>query len=311
MKNSSDTFCKDLDSYINDLYQCKFLPEDAVKSLCEKAIEILEKEPNIVQVQTPVTISGDVHGQFFDLMELFKAGGKPPDTNYLFLGDYVDRGYHSIETVTLLIALKVKHKDQVTLLRGNHEGRKITQVYGFYDECVKKYGDTKVWRYFTDLFDYLPLSAVVGGQLFCLHGGLSPHIETLADVAELDRIIEVPDSGPICDLLWSDPSEETGFGVSPRGAGFSFGEDVTKKFNYKNNLSATVRAHQLVMDGYSKTHQDQLITVFSAPNYCYRCGNLGGLLDIDDNMNLLYRKFSASNIQRGGIAPKGIPDYFL
>jgi len=311
MDNTAANFARDLNTYIDDLFQCKILPENAVKILCEKATEIVEKEPNIVQVQTPVTICGDVHGQFFDLMELFKAGGKPPDTNYLFLGDYVDRGYNSIETVTLLIALKVKYKDKVTLLRGNHEGRKITQVYGFYDECVKKYGDTKVWRYFTDLFDYLPLSAVVGSQIFCLHGGLSPHLQTLQEISELDRVIEVPDSGPICDLLWSDPSEDDGWGISPRGAGYSFGEDKTKEFNHKNNLSATVRAHQLIMDGYSKTHQNQLITVFSAPNYCYRCGNLGGLIDVDEQNGLFYRKFKASAVQKGGVAPKGIPDYFL
>ena len=117
-------------------------------------------------MRCPVTVCGDVHGQFHDLMELFKIGGNSPDTNYLFMGDYVDRGYYSVETVTLLVALKVRYKDRITILRGNHESRQITQVYGFYDECLRKYGNANVWKYFTDLFDYLPLTALVDSQVF-------------------------------------------------------------------------------------------------------------------------------------------------
>lgn len=134
---------------------------------------------------------GDVHGQFHDLMELFRIGGRSPDTNYLFMGDYVDRGYYSVETVTLLVALKVRYKERITILRGNHESRQITQVYGFYDECLRKYGNAHVWKYFTDLFDYLPLTALVDGQIFCLHGGLSPSIDTLDHIRALDRLQEV------------------------------------------------------------------------------------------------------------------------
>jgi serine/threonine-protein phosphatase 2A catalytic subunit len=135
-------------------------------------------------------------------MELFKIGGNAPDTNYLFMGDYVDRGYYSVETVTLLVTLKVRYKDRITILRGNHESRQITQVYGFYDECLRKYGNANVWKCFTDLFDYLPLTAIVDNQIFCLHGGLSPSIDTLDHIRALDRIQEVPHEGPMCDLLW-------------------------------------------------------------------------------------------------------------
>lgn len=141
-----------------------------------QAKEILNEEANVVPVRAPVIVCGDIHGQFHDLMELFEIGGSIPDTNYLFMGDYVDRGHHSVETVTLLIALKVRHKDRITLLRGNHESRQITQVYGFYDECCRKYGNSTVWQALTELFDYLPLTAVVENQFFCLHGGLSPSI---------------------------------------------------------------------------------------------------------------------------------------
>lgn len=176
------------------------------------------------EVKCPVTVCGDVHGQFHDLMELFRIGGRSPDTNYLFMGDYVDRGYYSVETVTLLVALKVRYRERITILRGNHESRQITQVYGFYDECLRKYGNANVWKFFTDLFDYLPLTALVDGQIFCLHGGLSPSIDTLDHIRALDRIQEVPHEGPMCDLLWSDPDDRGGWGISPRGAGYTFGQ---------------------------------------------------------------------------------------
>ena len=177
-----------LDKQIEVLLGCKPLPESQIKILCDKAKEILINESNVQQVRAPVTICGDIHGQFHDLRELFKIGGQPPDTNYLFMGDYVDRGYYSVETVTLLVALKVRYKDRITILRGNHESRQITQVYGFYDECLRKYGNANVWKQFTELFDYLPLTAVVENQIFCLHGGLSPSIDTLDQIRQLDRV---------------------------------------------------------------------------------------------------------------------------
>lgn len=138
-----------------------------------------------------------MHGQFHDLAELFKIGGNVPDTNYLFMGDYVDRGYYSVETVSLLVALKVRFRERITILRGNHESRQITQVYGFYDECQRKYGNANVWKYFTELFDLLPLTAIVEGEIFCLHGGLSPSLETLDQIRNLDRNQEVPHEGPM------------------------------------------------------------------------------------------------------------------
>lgn len=155
----------DLDRQISDLYECKFLCENEIKNLCEKAKEILSKEDNVQPVSCPVTICGDVHGQFHDLIELFKIGGRCPDTNYLFMGDYVDRGYFSVETLTLLICLKVRYPTRIFLTRGNHESRQVTQVYGFYDECNKKYGNANVWKYFTDLFDFLPLTALVENKV--------------------------------------------------------------------------------------------------------------------------------------------------
>nr|GMD28611.1 serine/threonine-protein phosphatase PP2A-2 catalytic subunit [Ipomoea batatas] len=181
----------DLDRQIEQLMDCKPLTEQEVKTLCDQARAILVEEWNVQPVKCPVTVCGDIHGQFYDLIELFRIGGKAPDTNYLFMGDYVDRGYYSVETVTLLVALKVRYRDRITILRGNHESRQITQVYGFYDECLRKYGNANVWKFFTDLFDYLPLTALIESQVFCLHGGLSPSLDTLDNIRALDRIQEV------------------------------------------------------------------------------------------------------------------------
>ncbi|KAI5634079.1 calcineurin-like phosphoesterase domain-containing protein [Phthorimaea operculella] len=179
--------------------------EAEVKALCAKAREILVEESNVQRVDSPVTVCGDIHGQFYDLKELFKVGGDVPETNYLFMGDFVDRGFYSVETFLLLLALKVRYPDRITLIRGNHESRQITQVYGFYDECLRKYGSITVWRYCTEIFDYLSLSAIIDGRIFCVHGGLSPSIQTLDQIRTIDRKQEVPHDGPMCDLLWSDP----------------------------------------------------------------------------------------------------------
>lgn len=197
------------------------------------------------------------------------------------MGDYVDRGYYSVETVTALVCLKVRYPHRVTILRGNHESRQITQVYGFYDECLRKYGNANVWKFFTDMFDYLPLTALVEVSIFCLHGGLSPSIETLDQIRELDRVQEVPHEGPMCDLLWSDPDDRCGWGISPRGAGYTFGQDISEQFNSVNSVTLIARAHQLVMEGYNWCHERHVVTIFSAPNYCYRCGNQAAIMELD------------------------------
>lgn len=262
------------DRYIDQLMQCKPLSEAEVKILCDKLQEILTEEDNIPTAKTPLTVCGDIHGQLYDLVELFQIGGKIPHTNYLFLGDYVDRGFHSVETVSLIFSLKVRYRDRIVILRGNHENKEINKVYGFYDECMKKYGSEKVWKYLSDLFYYLPLSALIDGQYFCLHGGLSKSIENLDEVRKLGKAQDIPHEGPLCDLLWSDPLDNgNGWSVSPRGAGWLWGQDITEKFLHANKLKMIIRAHQLVMDGYNLNHNKKVVTVFSAPNYCYRCGN--------------------------------------
>ncbi|KAL0973741.1 hypothetical protein UPYG_G00210330 [Umbra pygmaea] len=305
------SFTKELDGWIEQLGDCKQLSENQVKALCEKAKEILTKESNVQEVRCPVTVCGDVHGQFHDLMELFKIGGKSPDTNYLFMGDYVDRGYYSVETVSLLVSLKVRYRERITILRGNHESRQITQVYGFYDECLRKYGNANVWKYFTDLFDYLPLTALVDNQIFCLHGGLSPSIDTLEHIRALDRLQEVPHEGPMCDLLWSDPDDRGGWGISPRGAGYTFGQDISETFNHANGLTLVSRAHQLVMEGYNWCHDRNVVTIFSAPNYCYRCGNQAAIMELDDTLKYSFLQFDPAPRRGEPHVTRRTPDYFL
>ena len=302
----------DLDKQIEKCSDVVLLTEQEIKILVSKAKEVLSKEDNVQAVSAPVTICGDVHGQFHDLLELFKIGGKCPDTNYLFMGDYVDRGYHSIETLCLLLLLKIRYPTRIYLTRGNHESTEITQLYGFYDECVQKFGNANVWKMFTDLFNYLPISAIVENKIFCLHGGLSPDIETIDEIRRLDRRRDVPSSGAMCDLLWSDPEERLGWGVSPRGAGYIFGSDISKQFTQRNNLMMVNRAHQLVMKGYNWSHEKLVCTLFSAPNYCYRCGNQAGIMEVDENLKYNIQQFDPNPIKRGKLEiSKRAPDYFL
>ncbi|OII71152.1 protein phosphatase catalytic subunit [Cryptosporidium andersoni] len=302
----------DLDRQIEQLRRCEPIRESEVKLLCMKAREILVEEANVQRVDTPVTICGDIHGQFFDLMELFKVGGELPDTNYLFLGDFVDRGYYSVETFLLLIALKVRYPDRIMLIRGNHETRQITQVYGFYDECLRKYGSVNVWRYCTEIFDYLSLAALIEDRILCVHGGLSPSITNIDEIRSLDRKQEVPHDGSMCDLLWSDPEDINGWGISPRGAGYIFGSDVVKNFNHCNDIELITRAHQLAMDGYKWWFDQNLVTVWSAPNYCYRCGNIATIMELDEQLNYHFKTFEAAPAEQRGIpAKRPAPDYFI
>ncbi|KAH7088662.1 serine/threonine specific protein phosphatase Sit4 [Auriculariales sp. MPI-PUGE-AT-0066] len=300
-----------VDGWIAQLLDCKPLAEADVKTLCDKAREVLAEESNVNPVRAPVTVCGDIHGQFYDMRELFKMGGNSPDTNYLFMGDYVDRGYHSVETVSLLVAYKLRYRDRICILRGNHESRQITQVYGFYDECMRKYGTAEVWRWFTELFDCLPLTALIEDQIFCLHGGLSPSIDTLDHIRTMDRVQEVPHEGPMCDLLWSDPDERTGWGISPRGAGYTFGHDISEAFNHTNGLTLIARAHQLVMEGYNWSHDRNVVTIFSAPNYVYRSGNQAAIMQLDEKLTFAFLQYEHAPMAIEPQIGRRIPDYFL
>jgi len=273
--------------------------------------ELLLEESNVQPVAAPVTICGDIHGQFYDLRELFRVGGDPPQTNYIFMGDFVDRGYYSLETFTFLLCLKARWPEKITLLRGNHESRQITQVYGFYDECQQKYGNANAWKYCTQVFDLLTVAALINGRVLCVHGGLSPDIRTLDQIRTINRNQEIPHEGDFCDLMWSDPEDIETWQVSPRGAGWLFGSRVTKEFVTINNLEVIARAHQLVHDGYKFMFDKQLVTVWSAPNYCYRCGNVAAILALDQDLKQDFKIFPAVPDDQRKVPQRQPTPYFL
>eukprot|EP00008_Paramoeba_atlantica_P003199 CAMPEP_0201493240 /NCGR_PEP_ID=MMETSP0151_2-20130828/36581_1 /ASSEMBLY_ACC=CAM_ASM_000257 /TAXON_ID=200890 /ORGANISM="Paramoeba atlantica, Strain 621/1 / CCAP 1560/9" /LENGTH=209 /DNA_ID=CAMNT_0047880487 /DNA_START=63 /DNA_END=689 /DNA_ORIENTATION=- len=196
-----------MDEWLELASNCQSLSEPDMKDLCDIVVECLIEESNVQPVRSPVIICGDIHGQFFDLKELFRTGGHIPTSSYVFMGDYVDRGYHSLETFTFLLVLKARYPDKITLLRGNHESRQITTVYGFYDEIQQKYGSANVWKYCGRVFDHLCLAAVIDSKILCVHGGLSPDVRTLDQIRVIARAQEIPQNGPLCDLMWSDPEE--------------------------------------------------------------------------------------------------------
>jgi len=259
-----------------------------------------------------VTVCGDIHGQFHDLLNLLKTGGEVPDTNYIFMGDFVDRGYNSLETFTLLLCLKARYPANVTLLRGNHESRQITQVYGFYDECQRKYGTANPWKYCCEVFDYLTIAALIDGVILCVHGGLSPDIRTLDQIRTIDRRQEIPPEGAFCDLMWSDPEDVDTWAVSPRGAGWLFGARVTDEFNHINKLELICRAHQLVQEGYKYMFAgNTIVTVWSAPNYCYRCGNVAAIMAFDDQLKREFKIFTEDPEEHKMPPPRAAVPYFL
>ncbi|KAK1228033.1 sporulation-induced protein [Marasmius sp. AFHP31] len=306
----------DPDRWIAQLKECKHLQEQEMKVLCDRVRAILMEESTIQPVSSPVTICGDIHGQFWDLIELLRKGGEVPETSYIFMGDFVDRGHYSLETVSLLLVLKARYPDRVILLRGNHESRQITQVYGFYDECQQKYGTSTVWKACCSVFDYLNLAAIIDGQTLCVHGGLSPDIRTLDQIRSLSRAREIPHDGAFCDLMWSDPDDVENWAVSPRGAGWLFGANVTQEFNHVNDLSLIARAHQLVQEGYKHMFDGQLVTVWSAPNYCYRCGNMASIMTVHDSGEKTFEVYGPApeNERDKGMTTRrvgGVPQYFV
>ncbi len=176
-----------------------------IKGLCARAKPILMQQPMLLELEAPIKICGDVHGQYSDLLRLFEYGGFPPVSNYLFCGDYVDRGKQSIETICLLLAYKIQYPENFFVLRGNHESAGINRIYGFYDECKRRYS-IRLWKVFSNVFNCLPVAALVDEKILCMHGGLSPELQNLQQIADLQRPCDIPDSGLLCDLLWSDPA---------------------------------------------------------------------------------------------------------
>ena len=260
-----------------------------------KATRVMQEERNLLELMDPVTIVGDIHGQFYDLLRIFELGGSFESTKYLFLGDYVDRGSFSIEVVLLLYAIKLNYPHSIFLLRGNHECRQMTSFFNFRSECLHKY-DVQMYDIIMDSFDAMPIACIVNNKFIGVHGGLSPDLITLSDIATLDRLVEPPRSGLFCDLLWSDPIDNDS-GLLPekfkpnevRGCSYSYGSTAVNAFLKKNKLLSILRAHEVQIDGY-KMHKwgstgfPVIITIFSAPNYCDVYNNKGAVVKFNNNV---------------------------
>jgi serine/threonine-protein phosphatase PP1 catalytic subunit len=258
--------------------------EADIRALCTRARDIYMEQPILLELEAPIKICGDIHGQYYDLLRLFEYGGFPPEANYLFLGDYVDRGQQSLETICLLLAYKVKYPENFFMLRGNHECSAISRIYGFFDECKRRYS-VKLWRLFVDVFNCLPLAATIDDKILCIHGGLSPEMNSLQQIRTVVRPTEVPDTGLLCDLLWADPDQDiVGWGDNDRGVSFTFGHDVVAAFLKRHDLDLIVRAHQVVEDGYEFFAGRRLVTLFSAPNYCGEFDNAGAMMSVDESL---------------------------
>ncbi|KAF1954139.1 Metallo-dependent phosphatase [Byssothecium circinans] len=282
------------------------LTEDQALWIIKKGTEVLKAEPNLLEMDAPITVCGDVHGQYYDLMKLFEVGGDPAETRYLFLGDYVDRGYFSIECVLYLWSLKIWYPNTLWLLRGNHECRHLTDYFTFKLECKHKYSET-VYEACMESFCALPLAAVMNKQFLCIHGGLSPELHTLEDLKSIDRFREPPTHGLMCDILWADPLEEFGqektndFFIHNhvRGCSYFFSYPAACAFLEKNNLLSIIRAHEAQDAGYRMYRKTRttgfpsVMTIFSAPNYLDVYNNKAAVLKYENNvMNI--RQFNCT-----------------
>ena len=297
IKQTQDEINEKLDKLIDKLLLAKEykpnkeidLLESEIKWVIYKSYEIIKKQPVFIELDSPINICGDVHGQFYDLLRLFNYGGEPPKANYLFMGDYVDRGKNSLETIMLLLCYKIKYPENFFMLRGNHESDNINKIYGFFDECKRRF-NIKLWKKFNDLFNIFPITAIIKDKILCMHGGLSPDLINFESLKKIVRPTEIPDSGLLCDLLWSDPGEIIEkWGRNERGVSYTFSERVVNEVLDKFDLDLICRAHQVVENGYEFFANRQLVTIFSAPNYCGEFDNAGAMMLIDKDLMCTFK----------------------
>jgi len=281
----------------------RILPEHAIE-IIQRAKELFAKEPNTLILQEPINVCGDIHGQYYDLLKLFSIGGNPSKTQYLFLGDYVDRGCFGMECVLLLFTYKILYPQTFFMLRGNHECRHLTAFFNFKIECEFKYNN-QVYNEVMDCFDAIPLAVILNEKYLCIHGGLSPDILAIEDIDTINRFIETPPEGPMCDLMWSDPTDDDELMVDEnsifqynelRGCSYNFTFAATDIFLKNNNLLSIIRAHEAQNPGYKfykKGYRDfpPVICIFSAPNYCDSYGNLGAIIKFE-NQTMTIRQFN-------------------
>eukprot|EP00010_Vexillifera_abyssalis_P007527 CAMPEP_0201548532 /NCGR_PEP_ID=MMETSP0173_2-20130828/5085_1 /ASSEMBLY_ACC=CAM_ASM_000268 /TAXON_ID=218659 /ORGANISM="Vexillifera sp., Strain DIVA3 564/2" /LENGTH=319 /DNA_ID=CAMNT_0047957953 /DNA_START=88 /DNA_END=1047 /DNA_ORIENTATION=- len=281
---SNQTLEKLLDQLLVD--PSNVLDAKQFEHVMEGCLALLSKEESVLSISGNVSIIGDLHGCMDSLNQVIERGGqKLTQGNYLFLGDYVDRGEHSVALLQSVLIAKLMRPEAVWLLRGNHECKEVSKVYGYLEDMKSHYESKldadqfqSVLNLSHKLFNALPFAAVVDDHIFCVHGGLSETLESIESIKKLERFKDVPHEGGVTDLLWSDPGKEAKQQTSPRGAGHLWGTDFTKSFMTNNKLSCVIRSHQLVTNGYEWTHEGQVLTIFSAANYCGKCNNTGAFV---------------------------------
>lgn len=268
------------------------LEEDLINWILIIVGKIFMSQPVFLELDGPINICGDIHGQYADLLQIFFTLGFPNKQNYLFMGDYVDRGNRSLEVIILLFCYKIIHPNSFFLLRGNHESGSVSKQYGFYSECIKRGYSVKLWKRFVDTFNKMPLSAVIFNRILCMHGGISPELNSLNDLKQIKRPLDIPDSGIACDLVWADPDSNTQhWGENERGVSYVFGEKALTKFLDENNLDLICRGHQVIEDGYEFFAGRRLVTVFSAPRYCGEFDNKGAVFVVKKSMECSFISF--------------------
>jgi serine/threonine-protein phosphatase 2B catalytic subunit len=296
----------DMDALFEHLNLEGLLSQELLLEIIKKASETFEAEPNLLKLNDPITVVGDIHGQYYDLVKLLEVGGPPGDNQYIFLGDYVDRGSFSVEVVITMFSMKIRYPKRVWMLRGNHECRQMTSFFNFREECEYKY-DISVYNAIMDSFDNLPLAATINSKFLAVHGGLSPDLPNVKAINKVNRFQEPPKEGLLCDLLWADPlepkedqpvkSKKTSPPFIPnevRGCSYFYSFDGAATFLKKNSLLSVIRAHEAQLEGY-KMHKTNpstgfpsVITIFSAPNYCDVYNNKGAVLKFDNStLNIL------------------------
>ena len=267
------------------IYQELTIKEDECDYVIDKSYEIFQKEESLLKIKAPLYICGDIHGQYYDLLRVFDILNYPPQSTFLFLGDYVDRGKQSLECLLLLLCLKIQYPDKIFLLRGNHECEALNKIYGFYDECKRRLS-IKCFKKITNLFNMMPISALINENILCMHGGLSKDLQNIEQINKILRPTDIPNEGLLCDLLWSDPNESLteDFGPNERNISVTFSKDYVKNFVEKNNLDLICRAHQVVEEGFEFFADMKLVTIFTAPNYMGEFDNNGGILEVGEDL---------------------------
>lgn len=261
---------------------------DDVQEICNLSIDFFKNQPNVLMLHSPINVVGDLHGNINDLLMILAHFSPPPESTFLFLGDYVDRGMHSLSVITLLLALMIKYPNNVFILRGNHEFGMINRYYGFFDEIITKYSDDSLWNSFQEVFNYMPLSAVIDNNIFCVHGGISPQLKAINDINKIRRPLEsYQENQMICDMLWSDPADvNDAFTENRRGLGVMYSEDALTTFLKNNKLSLMIRAHQCVINGIGLFARKKGMTVFSSSKYNQSSPNKGGVICIPDSTSI-------------------------